>query len=107
MAGFLPGRGFGAGKAVRFGYETLTAEADSLLLRAGESVPAHEFHYWESTEPGEDLRAEKASTGKSWPCGFTGPALYAAFPHLYMAGHPEMAERFVEAARNYERRHAN
>lgn len=107
MAGFLPGRGFGAGKAVRFGYEALTAEADSLLLRAGESVPAHEFHYWESTEPGEDLRAEKASTGKSWPCGFTGPALYAAFPHLYMAGHPEMAERFVEAARNYERRHAN
>ena len=32
-------------KLVRFGYAQLTARADSLLLRAGETVPVHEFHY--------------------------------------------------------------
>ena len=50
------------------------------------------------------LRAEKPVSGKTWACGFTGPTLYAAFPHLYLAGRPELAARFAEAARNYERK---
>ena len=48
MAGVLPGEGTAAGKLVRFGYGTLRAKSDSLLFRAGETVPAHEFHYWDS-----------------------------------------------------------
>ena len=104
MAGVLPGAGFSTKKLVRFGYANLTAEEDSLLLRAGETVPAHEFHYWDSTENGRALRAEKPVSGKTWACGFTGPTLYAAFPHLYLAGRPELAARFAEAARNYERK---
>ena len=101
MAGVLPGTAEQKGRLVRFGYALLTAETDSLLFRSGETVPVHEFHYWDSTENGDAFRMTKPLTGTSWRCGFAGPSLYAAFPHLYMAGRPEMAERFVEAARKY------
>lgn len=104
MAGVLPGAGYRVKRLVRFGYTHLRAEEDSLLFRAGEKILAHEFHYWDSTENGHALRAEKAASGQTWDCGFAGPTLYAAFPHLYLAGRPEMALRFTEAARNYGKR---
>ena len=102
MAGALPGAGVRRQKLVRFGYAQLTARADSLLLRAGETVPVHEFHYWDSTENGAAFNAQKPATGRSWTCGFAGPALYAAFPHLYFAGRPQLAERFVRAAATFQ-----
>ncbi len=97
MAGVLPGEGFRAGRLVRFGYADLTAREDSLLFRAGERVPVHEFHHWDSTCPGDALEAEKPD-GRRWRCGFAGPRLYAGFPHLYLAGRPRLAERLVSAA---------
>ena len=100
MAGVLPGKAADAGRLVRFGYETLCAEADSLLFRAGERVPVHEFHHWDSEDCGDALRVEKG--GRSWRCCFASDTLYAGFPHLYFAGHPELAQRFVEAARRYQ-----
>ncbi|MBQ9720764.1 MAG: hypothetical protein IJV64_08730 [Oscillospiraceae bacterium] len=103
MAGILPGRAENVGRAVRFGYQTLCAETDSLLFRAGERIPAHEFHYWESTACGDALRVEKGD--RSWRSGFVSDTLYAAFPHLYFAGCPVLAERFVEAARRYAETH--
>ena len=102
MAGALPGAGVRRQKLVRFGYAQLTARADSLLLRTGETVPVHEFHYWDSTENGAAFNAQKPATGRSWTCGFAGPALYAAFPHLYFAGRPQLAERFVRAAAAFQ-----
>ena len=101
MAAVLPGSGFPAGKLVRFGYGTLNAGSDSLLFRKGEAVPVHEFHYWDSTENGQDLRVEKPLSGRGWDCGFVSDSMYAAFPHLYFAGTPRLAERFVMAARRY------
>ena len=96
MVGVLPGSGFPVGRLVRFGYAELTARADSLLFRAGESFPAHEFHHWDSTANGTALTAAKAN-GRSWACGFANEHLYAGFPHLYWAGTP-LPRRFVEAA---------
>ena len=96
MCGVLPGKGYRTARLQRFGYLTLCAPADSLLLRAGERVPAHEFHYWDATDNGEALCAEKAD-GRTWRCGYTGPGLYAAFPHLHFGGEIPFAERFVKA----------
>ena len=103
MAGVLPGRAADAGKSVRFGYETLCADGDSLLFRAGERVNAHEFHHWDSSENGNALRAEK--NGRVWRCGFVSPTLYAAFPHLYFAGYPALAARLAAAAGRYGETH--
>ena len=101
MAGVLPGQGVRAGKLVRFGYATLTAGADSMLFRAGEAFPAHEFHHWDSTENGTALTAEKAS-GARWACGFANEHFYAGFPHLYWAGTP-LPQRFVAAAEQFRK----
>lgn len=105
MAGVLPGRASDAGRLVRFGYATLCAEDDSLLFRAGERVNVHEFHHWDSDANGAAFRMEKPLTGRAWRGGFAGPALYAAFPHLYFAGNPALAARFAAAARTYGEKH--
>ena len=107
MVGALPGNGVRKDRLVRFGYAELLAEDDSLLFRKGEPAPVHEFHYWDSSENGGGLTARKPLTGRSWRCGFVSERLYAAFPHIYFAGRPELAERFVQAAKLYgeEQRH--
>lgn len=100
MCGVLPGRGFKTGRLQRFGYQTVSAPSDNLLFRKGEHIPAHEFHYWDCTENGADLRSEKAD-GRSWACGFASKSLYAAFPHLHFGGAVPLAVRFVKACEQW------
>ena len=45
MCGVLPGAGVRTGRLQRFGYAWLETDTDSMLFRAGERVPVHEFHY--------------------------------------------------------------
>ncbi len=98
MCGVMNGKAFRTECLQRFGYVNLIAEQDSLLFRKGETIPAHEFHYWDCTENGTDLLAEKPN-GRSWRCGYTNEHLYAAFPHLHLGGVLPLAERFAEACR--------
>ena len=104
MAGVLPGEAKDAGRLVRFGYATLSADSDSMLFRAGESFPIHEFHHWDSTANGTALAAKKPVGGAAWRCGFIDEHFYAGFPHLYWAGTP-LPQRFAAAAENYRRDH--
>lgn len=101
MAGVLPGEAADVGALTRFGYATLCAEGDSLLFRAGERVPVHEFHRWDTTDNGAAFCMEKPVTHRAWRGGFADGTLYAAFPHLYFAGRPALAERLVDAAEQY------
>lgn len=101
MVGALPGNGIKGEKLVRFGYAHMTAKEDSLLFSKGESVPIHEFHYWDSTQNGEDFHVEKPVSSRCWQGGFGTKSLYAGFPHLYFWGEPRLSERFVEAAAQY------
>ena len=104
MAGVLDAEGYPTGKLSRFGYVTLTAQTNSLLFRRGETMPAHEFHYWDSTAPGADFTAQKPQSDRSWMAGVATESLYAGFPHFHFAAKPEAARRFVEAAANYGRK---
>ena len=104
MTGVLPGEAKDAGRLVRFGYAALSADSDSMLFRAGESFPIHEFHHWDSTANGTALAAKKPVGGAEWRCGFVNAQFYAGFPHLYWAGTP-LPQRFAAAAENYRRDH--
>ena len=104
MAGVLPGEAKDAGRLVRFGYAALSADSDSMLFRAGESFPIHEFHHWDSTVNGVALAAKKPVGGAEWRCGSVNEHFYAGFPHLYWAGTP-LPQRFAAAAENYRRDH--
>lgn len=89
MVGVLPGDGYKTDRLQRFGYKSLAAQADSLLFREGESIPVHEFHYWDCTRPGPVL----------------GETMYAGFPHLHFGGELPLAERFVEGAVQWRKQH--
>ena len=104
MTGVLPGEAKDAGRLVRFGYAALSADSDSMLFRAGESFPIHEFHHWDSTVNGVALAAKKPVGGAEWRCGSVNEHFYAGFPHLYWAGTP-LPQRFAAAAENYRRDH--
>lgn len=104
MVGILPGEAKDAGRLVRFGYAALSADSDSMLFRAGESFPIHEFHHWDSTANGTALAAKKPVGGAEWRCGFIDEHFYAGFPHLYWASTP-LPQRFAAAAENYRRDH--
>ena len=62
----------------------------------------HEFHYWESTDSGNAFQAEKASSGRTWPCIHASGTLFAGFPHIHFCSNPRWAQRFLEACVQYE-----
>ncbi len=103
MAGVLPGRGYPTGQLQRFGYARLYAPEDSLLFEKRDRLPVHEFHHWDSTEPGSDLWAEKED-GTDRHCCTCTPTLYAGFPHFHFEGSGKAAQRFVRAAAEYRQR---
>ncbi|MCR4713902.1 MAG: cobyrinate a,c-diamide synthase [Treponemataceae bacterium] len=101
MVGLINGDCTYKGKAVRFGYCTVTENTGDFF---GGSIKAHEFHYFDSTCNGESCTAEKPVTGKSWLCCHIGENHWWGFPHLYYPSNPLFAERFVEMCREYKNR---
>lgn len=95
---------FNAKKLQRFGYATISAEKDSLLFSAGDTIRAHEFHYWDAENPGGDLNSQKPS-GKSWKCVYATDTLYAGYPHLYFPSNPDAAKRFIKKCLERKMRH--
>ncbi|NMA36785.1 MAG: cobyrinate a,c-diamide synthase [Papillibacter sp.] len=102
MAGVLPYKAYRTKKLQRFGYINVQAKEDSLLLSKGESIPAHEFHYWDSSDPGSGLRALRPRSDKSWDCAHVSKTMYAGYPHLYLFGNPGAAGKFVKACEIYK-----
>lgn len=102
MVGAISGESFPTGKLQRFGYIRLTASRDTVLCGAGESLPGHEFHYWDSTNTGDACRAEKPLRNRGWDCIVTDGKnskgnLFAGYPHVHLCQNPRGARRFIEA----------
>ena len=97
-----PGETFETPKLQRFGYMTMRAGHDNILCRAGDEIRAREFHYWDSSRPGDSFTAKKAGRELSWSCAHATDSLYAGFPQLYLPAKPETAERFAGKMRAYE-----
>ena len=96
MVGIFAGDAFPTNHLRRFGYAALHSSASHMLAASGETLSAHEFHYWESSDPGTALHAVKPD-GRTWDCVHVNQQLYAGFPHLYWYADPEPAERFAKA----------
>ena len=104
MAGAIPTRCFNTGKLSRFGYAEISAGSESMLFEAGDTIRAHEFHYWDAGAPGDALLAQKTS-GRQWMCGYAGESIYAGYPHLYLYSNPRAAERFIKKCIERRLRH--
>ena len=99
VCGVIPGRSFRTPKLTRFGYITLTEKKDSGL---GE-IPAHEFHYFDSTDCGTDFHASKPASTRGWDCMHYEGRLMAGFPHLYYYGNPKVPVHFLKNALEYKK----
>ena len=97
MAGVLDAEAVMSGGG-RLGYRTATAPHSTVLTRAGDEVTGHEFHRT-GVVPGAGDRPAWIWDGE--PEGFTMPNVHASYLHTHWAGHPELAQRFAEAAYNY------
>ncbi len=91
MAGVIDGDGFRTERLSRFGYIELT-QADE-KLKAG--IRGHEFHYWDSTNPGTAMGARKPSSNRGWDCMHRTETILAGFPHLYYRSAPSWILQFL------------
>ncbi len=101
MVGFLNSYSYKTDKLNRFGYITLIAKEDNFLCSKGESIKAHEFHYWDSTDCGKFFEAEKANKNKSWECVQFKKNTIAGFPHMYFYSNLKFVQNFLKKCRDY------
>lgn len=106
MAGVIPAKAVKKGRLVRFGYAQLTSMTETILGPAGLTLPAHEFHYWDTTCSGGCFAAEKPLTDRTWQCMYQKNNLLAGFPHFYFYGNQEAARSYTAACRAYARSEA-
>jgi cobyrinic acid a,c-diamide synthase len=88
-------------RLVRFGYASYTAAKDNLICPAGGAIRGHEFHYWESDNPGSSFTAQKPVSKKEWPCIEATETLCAGYPHFHFYSNPGAALRFLEKSARY------
>ncbi len=125
MVGLLDADAFRTKKLSRFGYITLKTNQTNLALlpdqmpdqmesknldetengknkektERGENdrvaIRGHEFHYWDSTDPGTALLAEKPLSSRKWACMHVSDRMIAGFPHLYYRSAPNWILNFL------------
>lgn len=96
MVGAIDGTVFNTGKLCRFGYVEIVDRNN----RFG-TVKGHEFHYYDSTNNGEDAVAKKPVGKRTWPCMHIAENHIWGFPHLYYPSCPELVDYFVEQMEQY------
>ncbi len=101
LVGALNNKCYYKGKLVRFGYVELK-EKQSNFLPKGEIIKAHEFHYYDSTDNGQNCIATKPTTGKMYECVISNGNYWLGFPHLYYPSNPHFVENFIKKAQKYK-----
>src|SRR5215467_10485690 len=84
------------------GYREATALRDTLLVRQGEVVRGHEFHYSCLNAPPAREEAAYEFTARGQVEGFAQGNLLATYVHLSFSGFPAAAQRFVAAAKAWQ-----
>jgi cobyrinic acid a,c-diamide synthase len=77
------------------GYRRAVAAADSVLARAGDVVPGHEFHRTAADPPAGHQPAWTLTPGTRE--GHVAGHVVASYLHTHWAGHPAAAARFTAA----------
>ena len=101
MVGVIDGEVYKTNRLNRFGYIDLFANHDQLLLKEGEGIRGHEFHYFDSTALGESLIARKPNRDTNWNCVHGNDTMALGFPHLYYYSNPQVPYRFLQKCQKY------
>ena len=95
MVGALSGSSHMTDRLGHFGYVTVRSIRPNSFLLEGESIMAHEYHYYDTTDNGDYCSIEKRS-GKKWSGYQAKGRIFAGFAHLYYPSCPEFITRFLE-----------
>lgn len=88
-------------KLGRFGYIDVSLNDDVPLLNKNDSFKAHEFHYWDSENPGDVAHAQKPLAKRNWDCMVSYKNLFAGYPHIHFYSNLNFAKNFVDKCREY------
>lgn len=97
VLGLLPGDIEMAARLQNFGYHFMTAREDGLLLKVGETVPVHEFHYGKSDIEADCFEFKKVGREQSHRGAFHDANVYAGFAHLHFSGTTLLRHRILKA----------
>jgi cobyrinic acid a,c-diamide synthase len=97
MAGIIPVVSSMAGRRLTLGYREVESLTDSPLLRRGQQVRGHEFH-WSVLEqpPNLEQSVYRVIDQNNRPEGFQVGNVWASYIHIHLGSHPTLASRFVE-----------
>ena len=102
-AGIIKGKAYKTDRLGRFGYITLENTGEKVFGAETGKSPAHEFHYFDSENCGEDFTAVKPFSTRSWQCLHSGDHILAGFPHFYYYGNPRIPEAFLRKCLEFKK----
>ena len=97
MVGALPVASSMINRRLTLGYREVAACADTPLLRQGQQVRGHEFHWSVLAEQPDDERAMyRVVDQQNRPEGFRIGSVWASYIHIHLGSAPGLARRFVD-----------
>ncbi|MBQ4347198.1 MAG: cobyrinate a,c-diamide synthase [Firmicutes bacterium] len=95
--GSISGRAYKRKSPGNFGYTELISKEDTEYFLKDESIKAHEFHYYASTDAGSDFDAVKPIGDKSWEAMHSKGKLLAGFAQMFLCSEIKVAKRFIKS----------
>ena len=100
LVGAVPTSSAMTERRLTMGYRTAIAQIDSILLKVGEIVRGHEFHWSVTTSPLPiDRMAYRFDETPGSLEGYVYGNLLASYLHLHFAAYPLLASRFIQACK--------
>lgn len=100
MVGAVQGSCHNTGRLVRFGYVELGEKQPHFLEPEGR-IRGHEFHYFDSTQNGQDCITHKAASDRQWEAAHVTENSWWGFAHLYYGSNPHFVTHFLKRAEAY------
>jgi cobyrinic acid a,c-diamide synthase len=97
MVGAIPAVSAMSGRRQILGYREVESRTDSPLMRRGQRVRAHEFH-WSTLEqpPDPEHSVYRVVDQDNRADGFQVGSVWASYVHIHLGSDPSLARRFVD-----------
>ena len=97
MVGALPVVSSMSNRRLTLGYREVEAREDSPLLRKGQRVRGHEFHWSVLAEqPRPEQAVYRVINQDNRPEGFQVGSIWASYIHIHLGSSPGLARRFID-----------
>jgi len=98
MVGVIPVVSSMVGRRLTLGYREVESCTDSPLLRRGQRVRGHEFHWSVLGQPPDpEQSVYRVTDQNNRPEGFQVGSVWASYIHIHLGSDPALAPRFVDS----------